>query len=118
MSPVNLGTPWNAMQCAPTTRYSTPWEFNNAINSLKSFCSFITVAPSDQLQQYVHSLVARERAVKLPIGFICFLKGAEFSHDLLHIAESIVLGLLLRVKARLRLTIPLSWGKSRANIEE
>ena len=57
--------------------YSTLFEFNDSINSLKSFGRSML---GDQLQQDVDALLGRERAVEFAIRLFGFLKGTKDSN--------------------------------------
>lgn len=67
-------------------RYSTPWEFNNSMNSLKSACSFAKSTPVliDQLEKNVEPLLGRQISIKLIIRCFGVFESAELLDDPLH----------------------------------
>lgn len=65
-------------------RYSTPFEFNNAMNSRKSLLNCIRVLTVPEFKRNVDALVGSHIHLFASIGFIGFLMTAKLSDPLLH----------------------------------
>ena len=69
-----------ARLCAPTTTYSTPREFNDSRNSLKSLLRRLV----QKLDQDLQSFIAGKLFVKLAIGFFRLGKIAKLLYRSFH----------------------------------
>ncbi len=67
-------------------RYSTPFASSNAMNSLKSLCSFakLTSMPLDQFQQQIEPLFGRYARVEAIIRLIGLFETLENVSDSFH----------------------------------
>ena len=72
--------------CPPTTRNSSPGEFNNPMNSLKSACSFAKYPPValDELEQHVDARLWRHPGVVLRVRPVGVVEAAMDPDDALH----------------------------------
>lgn len=70
----------------PTTRYSAACEFNNAMNSFKSFCSFAKGAPVslDDLQENIEALCGGQIRVLFFVGPVGLVEAAVDARDPIH----------------------------------
>jgi hypothetical protein len=80
-SPVKRGRACKARLCAPTIKYSTPWEFSNVISSLESLFR----AMLEEFKENLETRLRSELVVEVPVGFVRFLEAAEFHNLLLHL---------------------------------
>jgi hypothetical protein len=71
---------------APTTRYSTPREFINSMNSRKSFCSFTerSVVTEDDFEEQIEAFLGSQRVVVPRVLGIRLFEGIEHSRDPVH----------------------------------
>lgn len=84
MSAEYRGNPCHETASAPTTRYSTLFEFKHSINSRKSLLKGIGVGSLSQFEEYIGSLLGGHLSARLCIGDVGFLKGVENADDFLH----------------------------------
>src|ERR1035437_7573815 len=83
-SPVKRGNPWKATANAPTTRYSTPFEFNNSINSRQSLFSGIGVTAVAEFDQDTQTLLRGHGRVVPRVGLIGVLEAGKYLYRFLH----------------------------------
>jgi len=57
-----------------------PWEFGDAINSFESLLRGMV----EEFEENCETLLGSEPFVEVAVGFLCFLKAAEFRKRLLH----------------------------------
>jgi hypothetical protein len=76
--------PCHETASAPTTRYSTSFEFKHSINSRKSLLKRIGVGPLSQFEEYADPLLRSHLRAGNGIGAIGFLKGIENADYFLH----------------------------------
>ena len=75
-SSVKRGRAWTARACAPTTRNSTSWDFNNAISSFQSLCIVAQDLPADR-EHHVEALLWRQVAPIIQAPCLHFLDRAD-----------------------------------------
>ena len=70
-------------------RYSTLWEFNKAMNSFKSACSFAKSTPMsiNQLEENIESFFGRQVSIKPVISRFSIFKTAKHLNDSFHEEE-------------------------------
>jgi hypothetical protein len=78
------GNPCHETASAPTTRYSTSFEFKHSINSRKSLLKGIGVGSLSQFEEYAGPLLRGHLSAGKGIGGIGFLKGVENADYFLH----------------------------------
>ena len=83
-SPPSGQSRWKLTANAPTTRYSTSFEFNNASNSRKSLLSGIRMASVVQVDGDLQALLRRQGGVRKGVGLFRFLEAPVHLNLLLH----------------------------------
>lgn len=84
MSAEYLGNPCQETASAPTTRYSTSFEFKHSINSRKSLLKGIGVGSLSQGKKDGGPLLRGHCSAGRRVGGIGFLKTAEDTDHVLH----------------------------------
>src|SRR5437763_44539 len=96
------------MANAPTTKYSTSFEFNDAINSRKSLLKRIGVVAIPQFENNIDLILRRHLRVFLGVCLVGFLKIVEYPDSFLH-------RMIIRLRATAAFTVlnphplPLYW---------
>src|ERR1700741_2604763 len=75
------GNPCHETASAPTTRYSTSFEFKHSINSRKSLLKGIGVVSLSQFEEYAAPLLRAHLSAGKGIGGVGFFKALENAHD-------------------------------------
>lgn len=78
------GNPCHETASAPTTRYSTSFEFKHSINSRKSLLKGIGVGSFPQFEEYAGSLLRGHLSAGKGIGGIGLLEAGENTDCFLH----------------------------------
>ena len=84
MSAEYRGNPCHETASAPTTRYSTPFEFKHSINSRKSLFRGIGVGSLSQFKKYAGPLLRVHLSAGKGIGGIGLFKTGENTDYFLH----------------------------------
>ena len=85
-SAVYRGSPWKATAKAPTTKYSTPFAFNNPTNSRKSLFSGIGMAAVAQFDQNPETLLGGHAGISTGIGCVSIGKARKYADNFLHLS--------------------------------
>jgi len=108
------GNPCHETASAPTTRYSTSFEFKHSINSRKPLLKGIGVSSLSQFEEHLGPLLRSHLRTGKGVGRIGFFKGVKNTHHSLHRlhftpARSLRLSVTLRERLNESRTSLLSW---------